>query len=146
MWFFEDVAIDVLRIGKSTYTLEQDDIIDFASKWDPWPFHTDVEAAKASIQGELTASGLHLLGITCRLLHDLDEKPEVMAGLSWEYQLPKPGCVGDVFHVECQSLEKRESKTRQDRGIVHELTQLKNQDGDVVVEMKSTLMVAKRPT
>ena len=143
MRYFEDITIgEVQEAGP--YELTESEIIEFAERWDPLPFHTDVQAAKESAFGGLIASGVHKSCIACRLLHDIDT-PSVIAALGTEIKHPNPARVGDQLHIESKTIEKRESKSRPDRGIVSWLNQLINQDGTVVLETKNTLMVAKRP-
>ena len=144
MRYFEDIAVgDIQRAG--SYLLTETDIIEFATRWDPWPYHTNVDAANESFLGGLTASGVHKVCISCRLLHDIDT-PAVISLLGTESQHPNPARVGDELHVESKTIEKRESKSRPDRGIVKGLTQLINQDGVVVLETTTTLLVANRPS
>ena len=143
MRYFEDIIVgDTQNAGP--YDLTESDIIEFAERWDPWPNHTDVEAANESVFGGLTASGVHKVCISCRLLHDIDT-PSVISLLGTESQHPNPARVGDQLHIESKTIDKRESKSRSDRGIIKGTPQLINQDGVVVLETTTTLMVAKRP-
>ena len=143
MRYFEDITVGEVQ-SAGTYELTEADIIEFAERWDPWPFHTNVQAANDSPMGGLTASGVHKSCIACRLLHDIDP-PLVIAVLGVEIQHPNPARVGDQLHIESKTIEKRESKSRPDRGIITGISQLINQDGTVVLENKTTLMIAKRP-
>ncbi|KAF0957548.1 MaoC/PaaZ C-terminal domain-containing protein [Rhodococcus sp. T7] len=52
------------RIGLGSWYLSGDEIIEFASKWDPFPFHLDREVAAVSEFGGLVASGAHVLAIS----------------------------------------------------------------------------------
>ena len=143
MRYFEDITIDEIRKA-GPYDLTESDIIEFAERWDPWPYHTDVLAANESAFGGLTASGVHKICISCRLLHDI-EPPSVIAVLRSETQHPNPARVGDQLHIESKTIEKRESKSRPDRGIIKAVSQLINQDGVIVLETTTTLMVDKHP-
>lgn len=65
MSFIEDHLGDELSIGSYTFTAEE--IIHFASKFDPQPFHLDAEAAKNSVLGGLCASGWHTTAVFMKL-------------------------------------------------------------------------------
>ena len=144
MKYFEDISFnEVQRSGP--YELVESEIINFAKEWDPLPFHTDLEAANNSVFGGLAASNCHTVCIACKLLHET-EPPAVLAALAHEYQYPNPARLGDRLSLETSSVSKRESKSKSDRGIVEGETLLKNQDGIVVLVMKSTIMVSKKPT
>jgi len=144
MQYYEEITIGASQEA-GPVELTASDIVEFAERWDPWPYHTDVEVANESVFGGLAASGAHMICIAWRLLHDVDT-PAVIAALGHEFEYPSPARAGDHLHIESSSIEKRESKSRTDRGIVLGLCQLINQTGTVVLEMKSTLLVAKRPT
>ena len=69
MKYYEDIEVgDTDEFGE--YHVTKEEIIEFASKYDPQPFHTDEEAAKDSAFGELVASGWHTAAICMRLLVD----------------------------------------------------------------------------
>ena len=143
MRYFEDITIgEIQKAGP--YDLTEADIIEFAERWDPWPYHTDVLEANASAFGGLTASGVHKICISCRLLHDINPA-SVIAVLRSETQHPNPARVGDQLHIESNTIEKRESKSRPDRGIIKAVSQLINQDEVIVLETTTTLMVEKHP-
>ncbi len=74
------------------------------------------------------------------------EPPAVIASLAHEFRYPNPAMAGDFLYIETKDVEKRESSSQPDeRGTVHQETVLKNQDGTAVLEMNSTILVAKRP-
>ena len=106
MRYFEDITVGEVQTA-GTYELTEADIIEFAEGWDPWPYHTDVQAAKDSPMAGLTASVVHKSCIACRLLHDIDTAV-VIAALGSEVQHPNPARVGDQLHIESKTIEKRE--------------------------------------
>jgi acyl dehydratase len=144
MRYYEDINVDEVQ-HSGPYELIESEITSFAAKWDPLPFHTDLKAAEESVFGGLAASNCHTVCIACKLLHET-EPPAVLAALGHEYQYPIPVMVGDKLSLETRSTSKRESRSKSDRGIVQGETLLKNQDGDVVLVMKSTVMVSKKTT
>ena len=66
--YFEDLEAGY-RTEVGEYQVTAEEIVEFASRWDPYPFHTDEDAAKQSIFGGLTASSCHLFAITTLLFH-----------------------------------------------------------------------------
>ena len=65
--FYEDINIGDTHTT-DTYFLGMEEVLEFAGKYDPQPMHTDPEAAKGTIFGELVASGWNVLAITMRLM------------------------------------------------------------------------------
>ena len=146
MRYFEDFAVgDVYELG--TRTLTQDQIIAFARDYDPQPFHIDPEAAKSSSFGTLVASGWHTVAVFMSLLvHGLLlETPSMgspgVEGLSWL----KPVKPGDTLSARIRVLEKIESKSKPDRGIVKTQGEMLNQDGDMVMTIRAVNFFGRRP-
>ena len=74
-----------------------------------------------------------------------DVSENAMANLGWEQtKLPNPVFVGDTIYCESEVLDKRESRSRPDVGIVKVRTRGVNQDGKVVIDMVRSFMVYKR--
>jgi itaconyl-CoA hydratase len=74
-----------------------------------------------------------------------DVSQNVFANLGWdEVRLPNPVFEGDTIYSRSEVLEKRESRSRQNVGIVKVRTTGFNQDGEVVIAFDRTIMVYKR--
>ena len=142
--FFEDYHIgDKVSVGE--FELEKGEIIDFARKWDPQPFHTDESAAADSIYGGLTASGCHLVSIAMSLVEKSDAKPKVIGAIGWdELRFPNPARPGDRLTLTLDCIETRPSESKADRGIVRNQFTLANQNGETVLLLKDTILVEKR--
>jgi acyl dehydratase/catechol 2,3-dioxygenase-like lactoylglutathione lyase family enzyme len=142
--YLEDFQVGQQRtVGE--YLVSAEEIIDFAAKWDPQPFHTDREAASASVFGGLTACGPHILAIRTWLLFRMPKKAYVLAGLGIdELRFAAPVRPNDRLSLVSECLEVRPSSTRPDRGIVGSLITVNNQDGRAVLTSKDTIMVARR--
>ena len=70
----------------------------------------------------------------------------VMAGLGWdELRLPTAVRPGDELDLEVTVLEKRESKSNSDRGIVRNQMHLRNQAPEIVLQGINTVLIARRP-
>jgi acyl dehydratase len=140
--YFEDVELDRPR-SAGPYLLTEDEIKTFSSKWDPFDFHTQENAAEDSIFGGLAASGVHSVCIFNRLCHDV-EMLAVQAAVEHHFRYPNAARPGDQISLESKELWVKESKSRSDIGIVGGESQLTNQDGDVVLEVNSVVFVARR--
>ena len=67
--FWEDFNLDS-RVSMGTVSVDRDEVIEFATRYDPQPFHVDPEAAKESIYGGIIASGWHTCSMVMRLMCD----------------------------------------------------------------------------
>ena len=76
--FFDDIQPNSRIVGPSV-VIDEEEMVDFARKWDPVPIHVDKEAGKAAF-GILTAPGVYVLAIKQRLLHELERLPAVILG------------------------------------------------------------------
>lgn len=108
------------------------------------PLHFDQQyAAKTEFKRTLVNSTFTLALVTGQSVLDLSLN--VFANLGWdEVRLPNPVFEGDTIHSRSEVLEKRESSSRPDVGIVRVKTTGFNQDNKVVIEFKRTFMVYKR--
>lgn len=142
--YFEDFIVGSCEtFGK--YFVEKEEVIEYAKKWDPQPFHIDEEKAKASIFNGLTASGSHLFAISVHLIMQREIKVKVIAMLGIEkLQFKQPARPGDQLYMTHECLKKRESENKDDRGIVQNRTTLKNQNDDIVLTYIDNMLIAKR--
>ena len=108
------------------------------------PIHFDhAYASKTEFGRPLVDSTFTLALVTGQSVIDLSQN--VMANLGWdEVRLPNPVFEGDTIYASSEVLEKRESKSRPNVGIVRVKTTGVNQDGTPVIEFKRTFMVYKR--
>jgi acyl dehydratase len=144
-WYFEDAEVGK-KLTSGPYFVAKDEIVEFAKKYDPQPFHIDEEAAARSVFAGLTASGAHTFEILISLLVRSEPSLRVMAALGWdELGLPIAVRPGDGLDLEVTVLEKRESKSNPDRGIVRTRIQLRNQKREIVLQCLNTVLVARRP-
>jgi acyl dehydratase len=145
-WHFDDVEIGTIRKA-GPYLVSKEEIIRFAKQYDPLPIHFDEEAAAHSIFGGLIASGSHTFAIFTSLSRKLQPQLNVLAGLGWdELRVPSPVRPGDELVLEVIVLEKRDSKSKPDRGIVRFQIRLRNQRNEIVLQCISNALVARRPS
>lgn len=145
-WYFEDFEVGrTIEVGSRTVTEEE--IIDFAARFDPQPFHVNQEAAARSLYGGIIASGWHTCSMMMRLMVDgfLKEAASMGSPGVEEVRWIKPVRGGDTLTVTTTTLEKRPSASKPDRGVVVSLWQAKNQHGEVVATIKGMGMFGRRP-
>jgi acyl dehydratase len=144
--YFEDFAAgDSIYLG--SFSLSADEIVEFASKYDPQPMHTDLEAARASIYGGLIASGWHTVARYMRLVVDNVLSGSSSVGSPGVDQLRwlKPVRPGDELRARFQILETRPSNSRPDWGIVRSKGELLNQDDELVMTLEAVNFFVRRP-
>ena len=132
-----------------SYTLSAEEIIEFASKWDPQPWHTDEEAAKASLFGGLTACSAHIFSIYCITSPQWRNGavPAAMASLGFdEMRMLKPVYAGDTLRCVTVFDSVRQSGSKPDRGIVVYASELLNQHDEAVFSIKCSTLMARRAT
>jgi acyl dehydratase len=143
--YFEDLESGQ-RWLVGTYRLTREEVIEFASRWDPQPFHIDDDAAARSLYGGLTASSLHLFAICTRLFFDCEPRIAVLAMLGKdEVRFPAPARPGDELQYWTCCMERRTSRSRFDRGIITLADELRSAAGETVMTQRVTLLVARRP-
>jgi len=149
MRYFEDIEIG-RQVRAGPYEVSEREIIEFATRWDPRAYHTDPKAALETPFKGLAASGAHTICIYYRLLYNLSQlEQEPLAGiaaLGFEIKLPRPVRPGDQLTLTAQPTEKRDSEKNPKAGIARTKGTLANQSGDVVLEIITTGLFAKRPT
>lgn len=108
------------------------------------PIHFDhAYAAKTEFKRPLVDSTFTLALVTGQSVSDISQN--AMANLGWdEVRLPHPVFEGDTIYSQSEVLEKRESASRPNVGIVRFKTTGFNEHGTVVIEFKRTVMVYKR--
>jgi acyl dehydratase len=124
------------------------EIVEFASKYDPQPMHTDPEAAAKGRFGGLIASGWHTGAMMMRLFADNFLSPEssiASPGLD-ELRWLQPVRPGDVLSLRVTILQARRSKSRPEQGIIHSFVEVLNQRGEAVMSLKPVSLIRVRPT
>jgi len=141
---YEDFAVGQTATSPRV-TVTEAEILDFASRFDPQPFHTDPAAAAGTFFGRLIASGWHTAAVTMRLLTESDLRPAVgligrdVRGLAW----PRPVLPGDTLRAVITVVEMRESASRPDIGLVRIRVETLNQRDEVVQTMEPLLVVTR---
>jgi acyl dehydratase len=144
--YFEDF-VEGQTVELGTFSLSEQEIIEFASKYDPQPMHVDPAAARQSIYGGLIASGWHTASSYMRLVVDNVLRGTDSIGSPGVDQLRwlRPVRPGDSLTARFHILETRSSNSRPERGIVRSRGELVNQDGDVVMTCEAVNFFGRRP-
>jgi acyl dehydratase len=144
-YYWEDLTVGSVR-DLGTASLSAQEIKDFASKFDPQPFHLDEEAARHSMFGALCASGWHTcslaMGMTVRnFLHEAASLGSPgLESLKWL----KPVYPGDTLRLQQVILESRPLRSRPDVGMVRSRWEMFNQHGEPVMQMEGYGMFRRR--
>lgn len=141
----EDIAVGD-QFKSQEYALDATQIIEFALRFDPQPFHLDELAAKDLIFQGLAASGWHTAAITMRLLVSSLPFSRGVIGAGAEISWPRPTRPGDVLHAVSTICEINPSRSKDDRGIVLVETLTLNQRSEVCQRLLSKVLVFRRPT
>lgn len=144
--YWEDFAPgEVLEIGRHTFTEEE--IIAFATQFDPQPFHTDPEAARGTFYGGLIASGWHTCAIGMRLMVQSYIGRAASAGSPGVDNIRWLGPVrpGDTITYRRRILEARPSGSRPGIGLVRSRSEAVNQHGETVMTMDGWGLFRRRP-
>ena len=140
----EDLAVGQV-FTSAAQRIEAAEMVEFASRFDPQPFHVDEEAARDSLFGGLAASGWHTAAVSMRLLVESLPIAGGMIGAGGEISWPAPTRPGDILRVESELLEIRPSRSRPDRGTIIVRNETRNQREVVVQVFVAKILVMRRP-
>ncbi|MGN3973080.1 MaoC family dehydratase [Tsuneonella sp. SYSU-LHT278] len=146
MQYFEDI-----EVGRTAsfghYDVTREEVVEFALKYDPQPFHLNDDAAAATHFGRLSASGWHTCAMTMAMLVE-NLKANRQAGLGSpgidQLRWIKPVFPGDTLRCESTVIEKRRSRSRREMGIFKSSLAVYNQNDEPVMSMISNGLIAVR--
>ena len=134
-WFEDYVPGQVHEFG--SMPVDEDEVLAFGRRFDPQPFHTDVEAARRTEYGGLMASGWHTAALMMRMYSDhyLSHVATLVSPGVDEVRWLLPVRPGDVLSLRVTVLEARRSRSKPDRGLVRSAVEVLNQRGEAVMTM-----------
>jgi len=134
-----------LELGSRSVTKEE--IISFATQFDPQPFHVDEAAARKSIFGGLIASGWHTTSLLMRLMVDglLSHSTSMGSPGIDQIRWLLPVRPGDTLSARGIVQQVTPSSSKPDRGVVHTRYEVRNQKGELVMTMDGMGMFKRRP-
>ena len=139
---FEDFAVgQVIDLGSHVVTAAE--IREFASEFDPQPFHLDEAAGSASLLGGLAASGWHVCSIFMRMIAVswLNKSASMGSNGVSEVKWLKPVLAGETLSGSVTIVSKRVSSKRPEMGIFECLFELFNQAGEKKTEMMAVVFM-----
>jgi len=144
-WFEDYLPGTTTELG--SIRVDEAEVVDFAQRYDPQPFHVDRAAAAAGPFGGLIASGWHTCALMMRLLVEQYLSPVSSLGSPGvdELRWLRPVRPGDELVLRTTVEEARRSTSKPDRGIVRTRVELVGQEGRAVLRMLATNLVRARP-
>jgi acyl dehydratase len=147
MRYFDDIEVgDETEFGH--YDVTREEVLEFARKYDPQPFHlSDEEAAKTHF-GRLAASGWHTCAMTMAVIarHVVEDE---QAGLGSpgidELRWRRPVYPGDTLHVRSKIADKTPSRSKPEIGSFRSEVTVTNQDDQAVLTFTSIVLIRRRP-
>lgn len=147
MQYWEDIEVGK-RAHFGRYEVTREEMIAFAARYDPQPFHLSDEAAEQTYFGRLSASGWHTCAMLMRMLVD-NMTTQQQAGLGSpgidELRWLKPVYPDDVLRVESEIMDKTPSRSRPDMGSYRARTTVFNQHDQAVMSLVSIGLIRTRP-
>jgi acyl dehydratase len=143
--FFEDMQVgDVYRCRFGRTVTEADNLLFTVLTMNTNPLHFDARYAAATRWGRVLVNSTFTLSLVVGMsVADVSERAK--ANLGWEeVRLPHPVYLGDTLYCLTEVLEKRDSRSHPDAGIVRVKTLGVNQDGHVVITLIRTILVYRR--
>jgi acyl dehydratase len=144
--YWEDFPVGMVREFGGV-TMQRDDIVRFATEFDPQPFHVDEAAAEQTLYGGLIASGWHTACTAMRMMCDDYLLRSASLGspgienLSWL----KPVRPGDTLRMRLTVLESRLLRSKPGIGLMRGQHDVINQHGELVMQMRGSGMFRQRP-
>ncbi len=147
MQYFEDIEVG-MKASFGRYHVTREEVVEFASKYDPQPFHLSDEAAAETHFGRLSASGWHTCAMTMSMVvANLEANRQAGLGSPGidELRWLKPVYPGDILRCETEVIEKRASQSRPEMGSYRSTMSVLNQDDVVVMRFTSIGLIRTRP-
>ena len=135
--YFEDYTVGTTdQFG--AYEITEREIIDFARRYDPQPFHIDPQAARESSFGGLVASGWMTGAVMMRMMvdHYISRAASMGSPGLDQIRWVRPVRAGDVLHVRITVTAAKRSQSKPDRGVIWFDNEVADQHGEVVMTCK----------
>jgi acyl dehydratase len=146
VFYFEDFHVGRRFVSRGV-TLSEADILEFAYKYDPQPFHIDKTAAEQSHFGGLIASGFQTLCAAFRMIIQENLFTEASMGSPGmdEVRWLKPVYPGDTLRIAMEVVESAPSRSRSDRGRIRAAYTITNQHDVPVMTFTAVQILKRRP-
>jgi len=147
MLYWEDLQVGTATTF-GTYDVTREEVLEFAGKYDPQPFHLSDEAAAKTHFGRIAASGWHTAAMTMRVIVDsLSKQPQAGLGSPGvdELRWLRPVYPGDTLTMRGVIIDKTPSRSKPEIGTIRTQTIVTNQDAVDVMRFTSIVMMQRRP-
>lgn len=127
-------------------TVTEDEIVEFARRFDPQTMHTDPAAAACGAFGGLIASGWHTAAMMMRMIADgwLSKTASLASPGVDELRWIKPVRPGDTLRIRVTTVSAERSRSKPDRGLVRSFVEVVNQRDEVVMSMVGMVLIRCR--
>jgi len=145
--YYEDLVVGT-KASFGRYEVTREEVVEFASKYDPQPFHLSDEAAAQTYFGRLSASGWHTAAMAMRMaVENMNGVRTASLGSPGidELRWLKPVYPGDTLRCETELLDKRVSRSRPEMGITKGRTTVFNQRDEAVMTFVANGLIRTRP-
>jgi acyl dehydratase len=144
--WFEDYPVGAVYIG-GPIEVSEEDILDFARRYDPQAMHVDKAAAEAGPFGGLIASGWHTGSLMMQMLarHFVPNPGNLPSPGLDELRWARPVRPGDRLNLRATVESARRSRSKPDQGVVISLVEVLNQNGELVMSLKPVSLMRCRP-
>ena len=145
--YFDDLEVgQYIQHSQGRTVTEADNVWFCALTMNTQPLHINEDFASKSQYGQRIVNGIFTLGLIVGLTVPDLTAGTIIGNLGYERVVhPNPVFHGDTLYSETEVLEKRQSKSREDAGVVRLKHIGRKQDGTVVIELERTVMFLKRP-
>lgn len=147
MQYFEDLEVGA-KASFGSYHVTREEVLEFAGKYDPQPFHLSDEAAAQTHFGRMSASGWHSCAMTMAMMVEwMKAHPQASLGAAGidELRWLKPVFPGDTLRCENELLEKKASEKRPEMGSTRARMTVFNQHDVPVLTFIARALIARRP-
>ncbi len=146
--YFEELAVgDVFKHEPARTITETDNLIFTALTMNPQPLHLDAEFAGKSEFGQRVVNSIFTLGLAVGLSVGDTTLGTTVGNLGFEQvEFPRPVFIGDTLYSETEVVEKRESRSRPQWGIVTFEHRATNQRGEIIMRCRRAAMMQRRPS
>lgn len=141
--YWEDLPVEaVVDLGDAV--VSEEEIVAFARRYDPQPFHTDTEMAREFRYGGLIASGWHTSALYMRLLATVGGIAGAGSPGVDKLRWPAPVRPGDTLRARMTVISSRPSRRHADIGVVRWRAEMMNQRGQLVLTFLATSLIRRR--
>ena len=144
--YYEDFEVGThFKHSQGRTVTEADNVLFCALTMNDQPLHINEDFASHTQFGKRIVNGIYTMGLVVGLSVGELSEGTIVANLGYDHVVhPNPVFIGDTIYVESEVLDKRESKSRPDCGIVRLKHTGRKQDGKVVVELERTTLFLKK--